>query len=160
MASGKRQRVLRWVIILAMGILLAACDGSAEPVQESAPEAPQEAAPAEEVAPPPAEEQAPPPAEEAQPPAEDQPPPPPVDAAPGNCVETNPHPIGQSIADTYDTTTYDQVMIWFCDGSTFDDILLALETNDLTGVPVEDLLALRAAGTDWDQIWQDLGLVE
>lgn len=74
------------------------------------------------------------------------------------CVQTNPHPVAQNIADNYEVS-YGQVMEWFCEGSSFDDIMLALETRKLTEIPVEDLL-VRAEQTGWDQLWAETGLTE
>lgn len=75
-----------------------------------------------------------------------------------SCVETDPHPIGQSIADKYDVE-YERVMDWFCAGESFDDILLALETHRLTDLPVEQLLD-RANEVGWEQLWDEEGVVE
>lgn len=74
------------------------------------------------------------------------------------CTETNPHPIGESISAKYEIA-YEQVMDWFCDGATFEDILLALETHKLTELPVEELLS-RADEVGWEQVWAELGLTE
>ncbi len=74
------------------------------------------------------------------------------------CVETNPHPVAQNIAAKYEVS-YEQVVEWFCGGSNFDDILLALETRKLTDIPVEDLLA-RAEKIGWEQLWVETGLTE
>jgi hypothetical protein len=77
--------------------------------------------------------------------------------AEAKCPDTDPHPIGQSIATRFDVT-YDQVMLWFCRGEEFDDILLALQTGRLTGHDVEELLEWREQA-GWEQVWSDLGLV-
>ena len=49
--------------------------------------------------------------------------------------------------------TYDQAMTWFCDGAEFEDILVALETQDVTGEPAEDMLQMLVDGLTWDDIW-------
>jgi hypothetical protein len=67
-----------------------------------------------------------------------------------------PDAIGQSIADTY-TITYDEVMTWNCDGYSYDDIMIALETSAATDVPVDDLLA-RLEEKTWEEIWVEIGL--
>lgn len=72
------------------------------------------------------------------------------------CTETDPHPIGQSIAASYEVD-YEQVMIWFCAGTSFDDILLALETHDLTDASVDELIT-RADEVGWDQVWVEYGV--
>lgn len=74
-----------------------------------------------------------------------------------NCTETNPHPIGQSLADTYDVP-YETVMIWFCSGFPFEEISQALVTSQLTGRDPQELLVMRANKT-WEEIWRELGIV-
>jgi len=75
-----------------------------------------------------------------------------------SCTQVNPHPVAMNIADKYNAS-YDDVMAWFCGGQSFEDILLALETHDLTQVPVEELLE-SARQSGWDQTWLELGLIE
>lgn len=77
---------------------------------------------------------------------------------PDSCVETSPHPVAENIAATYQVE-YDQVMDWFCGGEAFDDILLALETRELTDAPVSDLLQ-RAGQVGWDQVWEEYGVIQ
>ena len=88
-----------------------------------------------------------------------EPNPPPTGERPADCLEAGPHPISQSTAERYDVSAA-EVMNWYCAGAEFDDILLALETNAQSSVPVEDLLARRAAGASWDHIWREIGLVD
>jgi hypothetical protein len=125
-------------VLCAIGaaFLLAACGGGTEPIPP-------------EDDPPPAEDNGEP---APLPPAE---PTPTVDI---NCTETNPHPIGMQIAATYNVT-YEEVMTWFCSGEIFDDILLALQTHEATGVPVQELLDLNAI-YGWEQVWADLGVFQ
>jgi hypothetical protein len=69
------------------------------------------------------------------------------------------HPVGQSIAERYGLT-YEEVMAWFCEGEFgFGQIMLALQTSGITGDSADDLLARRAGGEGWGQIWQDLDLI-
>jgi hypothetical protein len=75
-----------------------------------------------------------------------------------NCLNGEVSPIGQSIADEYDFVDYDQVMVWFCNGAEFEDILVALETESQTGTPAEEMLQMLADGFTWDEIWQEIGL--
>lgn len=77
-----------------------------------------------------------------------------------DCLGPDVHPIGQSIAETFPEITYQQVMVWFCNGAAFEDILLALETADLTDEQPEELLNLLAEGLTWEEIWQSLELLE
>lgn len=72
-----------------------------------------------------------------------------------HCTETDPHPIGQEIASTYNVP-YEQVMTWFCEGYSFDNIIIALETSQATEIPAQTLLEM-ALEKDWETIWQEIG---
>lgn len=75
----------------------------------------------------------------------------------GSALSKRPrHPIARNIAATYEVA-YEQVMEWFSAGSSFEDILLALETDRLTELTVEDLLT-RAAEVSWEQLWDETQL--
>ncbi len=67
--------------------------------------------------------------------------------------QTHRHPIARNIAAAYEVA-YDQVMEWFSSGSSFEDILLALETGRLSELSVEDLLE-RSAEVSWEQLWEE-----
>ena len=73
-----------------------------------------------------------------------------------NCSALNPHPMAEGMAETFEVS-YDQVMTWYCDGSAFSDILLALETDQLVDQSPEELLSMLEDST-WEEIWQDLGV--
>ena len=73
-----------------------------------------------------------------------------------NCSTLNPHPMGEGIAETFEIS-YDQVMTWYCDGSAFSDILLALETEQLVDQSAAELLSMVEKKT-WEEIWADLGV--
>lgn len=75
-----------------------------------------------------------------------------------HCSESEPNPIGQDIAATYEVP-YEQVMTWFCQGYSFDNILIALETSEATGIPAETLLEMLLE-KDWETIWQEIGFVK
>ena len=75
-----------------------------------------------------------------------------------HCTETDPHPVGQEIAENYDVT-YEEVMTWFCGGHAFDDILIALETSEATAVTVEDLLTMSEK-MSWEEIWVEVGFTQ
>jgi hypothetical protein len=78
-----------------------------------------------------------------------------------DCYGPDIHPVGKSIADQFeDQTDYDQVMVWFCNGIQFDDILAALQTEVITGISADDLLEMLSGGLTWDQIWVEIGLTE
>ena len=164
----------RWkssLILFVVVLVLAACGGTADsPPDTNLPDQG-----GVEVAPPGPEGEQPPPPE----PGNEQPAPPPdaggEDTAPVDqgqpdppeeprytmvdgrvvCTETDPHPIGEQIAGTYERE-YNEVMTWFCNGDTFDDILIALQTSEATGVSVEELLQ-RNYEVGWDQVWEETG---
>jgi hypothetical protein len=75
------------------------------------------------------------------------------------CPELDPHPIAAAIAEDLETE-YDQVIEWFCGGHTFEDILLALQTEKLAGAAAADLLRERERGKPWEVIWRELGITE
>jgi hypothetical protein len=70
------------------------------------------------------------------------------------CPDPAPHPIGLSISETFEAS-YAQVIEWYCAGQSFEDILLALQTEELTGHPVAEIFALKEQMT-WDEIWTEL----
>ncbi len=74
-----------------------------------------------------------------------------------HCTETDPHPIAQSIAETYQVT-YEEVMVFFCSGVEFDDIVLAYQTAGLSGRDVKEVLTLWYDFGNWDDVWGELGL--
>lgn len=74
-----------------------------------------------------------------------------------NCTEYNPHPMGESIAEKFDAS-YEDVMGWYCDGFAFEDILLALQTSQLTDESPDNLLE-KLANQSWEEIWKELGLI-
>ena len=71
-----------------------------------------------------------------------------------NCSSINPHPMGEGMAEQFETS-YDQIMTWYCDGAAFSDILLALETGELVDLSIEELLSMVENKT-WEEIWQEL----
>jgi hypothetical protein len=76
-----------------------------------------------------------------------------------SCVETEPHPIGEQIAMTY-SVDYEEVMKLFCNGDTFDDILVAYQTSQQTDIPAAELLDMAARAGGWEPVWDELGLLE
>jgi hypothetical protein len=83
-----------------------------------------------------------------------------VETAPSNCLGEAVSPIGQSIAEEYESVSYDQVLTWFCNGAEFEDILVALETEAQTGTPAEEMLQMLVDGFSWDEIWQIIELTD
>ena len=77
-----------------------------------------------------------------------------------DCLGGEVSPIAESIAKDYEFTNYEEVITWFCDGAEFEDILVALETESVTGTPAEDMLQMLADGFTWDEIWELTGLTE
>jgi hypothetical protein len=78
-----------------------------------------------------------------------------------DCYGPDIHPVGESIADQFDEQTdYNQIMVWFCNGTQFDDILTALQTEELTSISAGELLEMLSSGLTWDEIWVEIGLTE
>lgn len=73
------------------------------------------------------------------------------------CTEVDPHPLGQSIAETF-AVSYERVMGLFCSGHPFDEILMALQTSKMSDRSAEELFAMRAEQS-WEQIWAELEIV-
>lgn len=76
------------------------------------------------------------------------------------CPGESTNTIGQGIADEYEFTSYEEVMSWFCDGAEFEDILVALQTEEQTGIIAEEMLEMLAEGLSWEEIWLVVELVE
>ena len=74
------------------------------------------------------------------------------------CAEGDMHSIGQSITTTYEVS-YEQVMTWFCSGYSFENILIALETNEAVDVPAELLLQMLQE-KEWEEIWVEVGFTD
>lgn len=70
------------------------------------------------------------------------------------------HPFAAKMAERYGVTE-DWVMGYFCDGYGMGQIMLALKTGELEGIDAdpEALLAERANGVGWGNIWKGLGLI-
>ncbi|MBE9524668.1 MAG: hypothetical protein IMY76_06185 [Chloroflexi bacterium] len=83
-----------------------------------------------------------------------------VETAKLNCLGDKINPIAEAIADEYENTDYKQVMTWFCNGTEFEDILVALETEIQTDTTADEMLQMLAGGFSWADIWQVTGLTE
>jgi len=81
-----------------------------------------------------------------------------VETTEPNCLGGEINPIGKSIAEDYESTSYEQVMTWFCNGAEFEDILVALETEAQTDTSADEMLKMLADGFTWEEIWQLVGL--
>lgn len=77
-----------------------------------------------------------------------------------DCPGEEPNTIGQGIADEYEFARYEDVMIWFCNGAEFEDILVALQTEEQSGVPAGEMLIMLAGGFTWAEIWLAVDLIE
>lgn len=68
------------------------------------------------------------------------------------------HPVAESIAERYGST-YEEVMLWFCDGYGMGEIMLAFQTAMITGDDPAALLDQKGQGVGWGLIWQEMGLI-
>ncbi len=85
---------------------------------------------------------------------------PPAETSGPDCYGSEPNQIALGIVEKFESTTYEQVMVWFCNGAEFENILVALQTEKETGYPAEDLLLLIAGDQTWEEIWLSIGLFE
>ena len=74
--------------------------------------------------------------------------------------QEKPHPLAPKMAERFGVTE-EMVMGYFCEGYSMGAIMLAIKTRQLEGMTDTpgDLLASRAAGNGWGQIWKELGLI-
>ena len=74
------------------------------------------------------------------------------------CTTDDVHPFGARLAETY---AVDPALLqgWFCDGFGWGQIMLALQTGQITGNDPSILLAERQNGSGWGEIWQQLKLI-
>jgi hypothetical protein len=71
------------------------------------------------------------------------------------CTGADPHPTGMKLAQRYGVT-YEEIMSWFCQGFGFGEIDLAYSLSLESGVPVEQIFAMRRSGMGWGEIKQQL----
>lgn len=75
------------------------------------------------------------------------------------CIQSEiPHPFGNRLAERYGVD-YLTLQEWFCEGFGWGQIMLALQTQMITGDDPGTLLDQRDSGMGWGEIWQDLGLI-
>lgn len=74
--------------------------------------------------------------------------------------QEKPHPLAARLAERYGVTEQ-WVMDYFCEGYGMGQIMLALKTSEIEGIVTdpESLLAERANGIGWGNIWKGLGLI-
>jgi hypothetical protein len=70
------------------------------------------------------------------------------------CFAENPQPVAQDIVDKFETS-YEMVEDWYCQGNSFEDIMLALMTARLWEIETDDVLLAHETKT-WEQIWDEL----
>jgi hypothetical protein len=76
-----------------------------------------------------------------------------------SCLSDPAHPIAMQIAAEYpEITSYQQIMDWFCSGFEFEDILTALQTEEISDYPADILLTMLEYGQSWEEIWIEIGL--
>ncbi len=84
----------------------------------------------------------------------------PVETPVADCPGEETNTIGQGIADEYEFASYEVVMTWFCNGAEFEDILVALQTEEQNGTAAEEMLVMLAGGFSWEEIWLVVDLIE
>jgi hypothetical protein len=67
------------------------------------------------------------------------------------CTGANPHPTGTTLALRYGVP-YEEIMYWFCQHFGFGEIDLAYSLSQQSGVPVEEIFAMKSSGMGWGNI--------
>ncbi|HSM55831.1 MAG TPA: DUF5667 domain-containing protein [Candidatus Sulfomarinibacteraceae bacterium] len=65
------------------------------------------------------------------------------------------HPVAESISAQYERS-YSDVMRWYCNGSSFGEIMVAMATSDERGIRPGRLLRLKRDMGSWTMVWQTL----
>lgn len=73
----------------------------------------------------------------------------------GICASEKQQPEALRLAEKY-AVTYEVIMGWFCQGYGLGEIDLAYEMSLETSLPVDQIFAMRAAGSGWGSIKQEL----
>jgi len=81
------------------------------------------------------------------------------DAEKLECQNSDMSILGRNIAAQFEDVSFERVMDWFCSGAEFEDILIALQTEKVTGQPAEELLKMLVTGLNWDEIWHSIGYI-
>lgn len=81
------------------------------------------------------------------------------DQAPTECLDPASQAMGSSIAASFETP-FETVMLWYCSGYAFEDILLALQTAAQVDTPAGELLVKLGQGLSWEEIWTEIGLLK
>jgi hypothetical protein len=81
------------------------------------------------------------------------------DQAPTECLDPASQAMSSSIAASFETP-FETVMLWYCSGYAFEDILLALQTAAQVETPAGELLVKLGQGLSWEEIWIEIGLLK
>lgn len=76
------------------------------------------------------------------------------------CLNSEMSVLGRNIAAQFEDVSFEQIMDWFCSGAEFEDILIALQTEKVTGQPAQELLEMLVTDLTWDEIWQSIGYID
>ena len=76
------------------------------------------------------------------------------------CLNSEMSVLGRNIAAQFENVSFEQIMAWFCSGAEFEDILIALQTEKVTGQPAQGLLEMLVTDLTWDEIWQSIGYID
>ena len=76
------------------------------------------------------------------------------------CLNSEMSVLGRNIAAQFENFSFEQIMAWFCSGAEFEDILIALQTEKVTGQPAQGLLEMLVTDLTWDEIWQSIGYID
>lgn len=68
-------------------------------------------------------------------------------------VQSDRHPVGDKLAERYNTT-YEAIMAWFCQGYGFGEVELAYRISREAGVSIETVFAQKEGGMGWGEIMQ------
>lgn len=79
----------------------------------------------------------------------------PTDEENGQCTGAQPHPTGTKLAQHYGVS-YEEIMGWFCQGFGFGEIDLAYSLSLQSGVPVDQIFAMKSSGMGWGQIKKEI----
>lgn len=70
------------------------------------------------------------------------------------CFTEDPNLVAQDISERFETS-YDLIEEWYCEGNSFEDIMLALMTSRLWEIDPDQVLLEHETST-WDEIWAEL----
>lgn len=73
------------------------------------------------------------------------------------CTGSEPHPTGTELAQRY-SVPYEEIMGWFCQGFGFGEIDLAYSLALETGLPVDQIFAMKQNGMGWGNVRRELSL--